>query len=230
MEDEEKQEKADSEAIVKTLNSTMLRILENSNLNDIFCVLFDLLINYRRKHMYAKILGLIIKCILKLTKSLDLSVSTLQPSKLLLKSHVYLAEFTTDPSKISEDMGIKTIKTILNELVKIYQDKIWEHYKILQGHNVPDVYIHRWISVILKPIANQAPRLFKVVNQMPVDGNYNTNQNNQIQNNNQQNDEIPRIRAIIEAIKMNPNDVDLGIRQLYDEIIKNPGTPCVGKS
>lgn len=61
----------ENESLVKTLNSTMLRILENSNPNDMFCILFDLLIQNRRSHTYAKILGLIIKCILKLTKALE---------------------------------------------------------------------------------------------------------------------------------------------------------------
>jgi hypothetical protein len=71
-EDEERAfDTADSESLVKTLNSTMLRILENSNANDMFSVLFDLLIKNRRLSNYAKILGLIIKCTLKLAKALE---------------------------------------------------------------------------------------------------------------------------------------------------------------
>lgn len=52
----------------------------------------------------------------------------MQPEKILIRSHLYLIEFAQDNSKISDDIGIKTIKTILNELVKLYGEKIWEYY------------------------------------------------------------------------------------------------------
>ena len=143
---EDKQlDKAENESLVKTLNSTMLRILENSDPNDMFCVLFDLLIkNRKRIHNYSKIIGLIIKCILKLTKALEQLVNVIQPEKILLKSHMYLLEFGTDPAKLGEDIGIKTIKTILNELVKLYRENIWEFYaQSIQTHPRQDNYIHR---------------------------------------------------------------------------------------
>jgi len=154
---EDKQlDKAENESLVKTLNSTMLRILENSDPNDMFCVLFDLLIkNRKRIHNYSKIIGLIIKCILKLTKALEQLVNVIQPEKILLKSHMYLLEFGTDPAKLGEDIGIKTIKTILNELVKLYRENIWEFYaQSIQTHPRQDNYIHRWITVILRPLIN----------------------------------------------------------------------------
>ena len=128
--------------MIKTLNSTMLRVLENTNSNTMFAVLFDLLIKYRRIHTYAKILGLIVKCILKLTKALEQLINLLDPSVILLKSHLYLIEFANN-SQTSEDIGVKTIKTILNELVKLQQEKIWESYRVIQGHSTPDNYIKR---------------------------------------------------------------------------------------
>jgi len=144
-EDEEKTfENVENESLVKTLNSTMLRILENSNPNDMFSVLFDLLIKNRRGTTYAKVLGLIIKCILKLTKALEQLVNAIQPERILLKSHLYLVEFANESTKLTDDIGIKTIKTILNELVKIYQDKIWDYYAAsVQNHPQPDNYIQR---------------------------------------------------------------------------------------
>ena len=144
-EDETKNaENTENESIVKTLNSTMLRILEHANPNDAYSMLFDLLIKYRRLHSYAKILGLIIKCVLKLTKCLEQILPVLQPERLLLKSHLYLVEFAGDASKVSDDIGIKTIKTILNELVKLYKERIWEFYGVVQNHSQPDTYIQRW--------------------------------------------------------------------------------------
>jgi hypothetical protein len=155
---EEKQlDKVENESLVKTLNSTMLRILENADPNDMLCVLFDLLIkNRRRITNYSKILGLIIKCILKLTKALEQLVNVIQPEKILLKSHLYLLEFGTDPSKLGEDIGIKTIKTILNELVKLYKERIWEFYaKSVQTHPRQDNYIHKYFGCLfIKFISN----------------------------------------------------------------------------
>ena len=152
-EDEEKEEadeirqlnRVENDMLVKTLNSTMLRVLENADPNDMFGILFDLLIKHRRVNNYSKILGLIIKCVLKLTKALEQLVSVIKPEKILLKSHFYLLEFGLDPSKFGEDIGIKTIKTILNELAKIYREKIWEFYNnSVQLHPQPDNYIHRY--------------------------------------------------------------------------------------
>lgn len=123
----------------------MLRILENAEPNDMLCVLFDLLISNRRKSTaYNKTLGLIIKCILKLTKALEQLVNVIQPEKILLKSHLYLLEFGTDPNRLGEDIGIKTIKTILNEFVRLYKERIWEFYAIsVQAHPRQDNYMKR---------------------------------------------------------------------------------------
>lgn len=70
---------------IKLLNSIMLRMLENSNINDMFGVLLDLLIKYRRAGVYSKILGLNIKCILKLTKSIETLAKELNSEMILLK-------------------------------------------------------------------------------------------------------------------------------------------------
>jgi len=125
----------------------MLRVLENADPNDMFNALFDLLIQSRRKiNNYTKILGLTIKCILKLTKALEQLHNIIRPEEILLKSHLYLVEFGADPTKLGEDIGIKTIKTILNELVKLYKERIWEFYaKSIQNHPQQDNYLHRFL-------------------------------------------------------------------------------------
>mmetsp|Transcript_38603 Transcript_38603/g.34305 ORF Transcript_38603/g.34305 Transcript_38603/m.34305 type:complete len:261 (+) Transcript_38603:4361-5143(+) len=173
-EDEHKTfENHENESLVKTLNSTMLRILENSNPNDMFCILFDLLIKNRRQHTYAKILGLIIKCILKLTKALEQLSQVIQPEKILLRSHLYLVEFATDSSRMGDDIGIKTIKTILNELVKLYGDRIWQFYgQSVQPHEAEDQYIQRWIGVILRPVGqnNQSHLSPRFANPITIPG------------------------------------------------------------
>ena len=69
---------------VKLLNSLMLRMLENSNINDMFEILFALLVKNRKQEVYSKILGLIIKCILKLTKAIE-TADELNIEQILIK-------------------------------------------------------------------------------------------------------------------------------------------------
>lgn len=237
-------ENTENETIVKTLNSTMLRILENANPNDIYSILFDLLIKYRQYHSYAKILGLIIKCILKLTKCLEQILPSLQPDRILLKSHLYLIQFANETNKASDDIGIKTIKTILNELVKLYKEKIWEFYGTVQSHPIPDTYIQRWITVILRPLSNNntvSPRPLNTLSpisavdrsdkktpaQNPANVfnyNFNASQSQQSQqgDNAGESQENFEIRQLVESLKRTDN-FEKGIQALYEAILRNPG-------
>lgn len=95
---------------MKMLNSSMLKILENSHIDTMINVLFDLLIKNREKSYdnYSKTIGLIIKCILKLTKVLSSTMHQINIDKLLLRFHQYVSNFYNE-----SDIGIKAIKTIL---------------------------------------------------------------------------------------------------------------------
>lgn len=53
-------------------------------------------------------------------------------------------------------MGIRITKTIINELVKIKGDRIWESYRQVDEHNQQDNHIKRWIQLILNQ-PNQTP-------------------------------------------------------------------------
>ena len=235
-EDEEKHsENNENETIVKTLNSTMLRILENANPNDVFSVLFDLLTKYRKLYSYAKILGLIIKCILKLTKCLEQMLPSIQPERILLKSHLYLIEFASANNATSDDIGIKTIKTVLNELVKIYKERIWEFYAVVQNHPTPDTYMNRWIMVILRPLNNN-----NTVSPKPLAGNLSdrkpptpTSQTigtstfvfnvSPVQSDNTADFQgIPEITQLVENLKQT-DDLEKSAQLLYEATTRRPG-------
>jgi hypothetical protein len=64
-------ENKEGEFILKNLNASMLRLLENCNHTHIFCVLFNLLRKYKEYRILPKLPGLIIKCLLKLSKLLE---------------------------------------------------------------------------------------------------------------------------------------------------------------
>lgn len=42
-----------------------------------------------------------------------------------------------------DDIGFKTIKTIINELLRLEGDKIWDSYQVVLNHPVRDQYMKR---------------------------------------------------------------------------------------
>lgn len=46
-------------------------------------------------------------------------------------------------------MGIRISKTVVNELVKMKGDAIWDQYKLVTSHLKADAHIKRWILLIL---------------------------------------------------------------------------------
>jgi hypothetical protein len=41
---------------------------------------------------------------------------------------------------------------MLNELVQLKGNSIWEPYAVIRYHNQPDNYINKWITIILKSL------------------------------------------------------------------------------
>lgn len=61
-----------------------------------------------------------------MTKTLEKNINELDINQLLLHFHEYLTNF----SDISQDdIGIKAIRTVVTELVKLKADAVWEHYQ-----------------------------------------------------------------------------------------------------
>jgi hypothetical protein len=67
-------------------------------------------------------------------------------------------------------MGIRTAKTIMNELIKAKRDAIWIDYAAVKQHPQPDYHLNRWIQIVLKSIQGQATPIAPStnVNQMTV--------------------------------------------------------------
>ena len=140
-------EKGEGEAMLKSLNGTMLRILEHCKPTLIFVVLIRLLTKYKSGTSLQKMTGLIIRCLLKLAKIMPSLIRQIEIGKILISMHEYLIG-----SKLSssEDVGSKTIKTILTEVVKLQGPSIWEAYEDIRKHSAPDVQIERWINDMLR--------------------------------------------------------------------------------
>ena len=97
----------------------MLRCLENCNKTSIFCVLFNLLRRYKDSEEYAKLPGLIIKCLLKLSKILEKVISELDNERVLLVIHLYMISIDHEKKSSNDEMGIRIVKTLVHEMVKV---------------------------------------------------------------------------------------------------------------
>jgi len=62
--------------------------------------------------------------------------------ELLLYFHSYVCEFLVPNPSLSDDIGVKTIKTILKELCKLKGEAIWDVYNVaIKNHPQKDLFI-----------------------------------------------------------------------------------------
>ena len=149
-------EKDEGENMMKNLNSTMLRVLENCDETRLFIVFLELLTKHKTVELIPKMPGLIVKCLLKLTKVMDHIIDNLQLDEVLLSIHKYLLIHPSNPhmARKQEELGTRIVKTIINELVKRKRDSIWNYYGLVSHHPYADLHIKRWIQIIQKSLSS----------------------------------------------------------------------------
>lgn len=142
----------EGELILKNLNSAMLRSLENCNHTYIFVVLFDMLVRYKDNPDFPKLPGLTIKCLLKLSKIMDKIIEKIDLSRFLLSIHKYLCSVNIGNSQPksneranNDELGVRIVKTLVNEVVKIKREEIWICYEIVEKDAEADNHIKKWI-------------------------------------------------------------------------------------
>lgn len=54
-------------------------------------------------------------------------------------------------------MGIRIVKTVINEIVKMKREGIWTAYRVVECHSNPDNHIKRWVEIILKSLQGSEP-------------------------------------------------------------------------
>jgi len=133
----------------------MLRCLENCNKTAIFCVLFNLLRRHKESPSQVKLPGLIIKCLLKLSKILEKLIAELNIENVLIVIHLYLISINHEKKTSNDEMGIRIVKTLVHEMVKEKKRSILDAYKVVGRHEVEDKHLHRWINIILNTLDPQ---------------------------------------------------------------------------
>ena len=124
--------------IVLLLNKAVLRVMENSDPNKLIIALLSLFkINNKNFPMFPK---LVARCLSKISKAMKSLTPLLDIPKLLLLLHDCLLNNASE-------LVLIVIKNILNEIVKIQGESIWEDYK--KSIVDSDVYIKVWIKAML---------------------------------------------------------------------------------
>lgn len=149
-------ENKEGEMVLKNLNSSMLRILENCNHTHIICVLVDLQRKYRDYASMPKVPNLIVKCVLKISKIIEKLIDRIEVEQVLLSMHEYMLVINHESRTQNDDTGIKMLKTVLNEIIKFRGDTIWQSYEVIKCHNQQDQHIFKWIDIILKSLRGGA--------------------------------------------------------------------------
>ena len=80
---------------------------------------------------------------------MDQLIEKISIDRVLLAIHEYLVKKPYSPDAKSDEIGIRITKTIINEIVKIKQNSVWENYESIEAHSAQDVYIRKWIEIIL---------------------------------------------------------------------------------
>ncbi|OMJ83062.1 hypothetical protein SteCoe_16098 [Stentor coeruleus] len=143
------EDKTDGEQAIKILNQILIKVLEFSQTNAIFDIMFKLLTTYKSSSN-TKLTGILIKCILKLAKIIQTLHDEINLEKILWSIHEYL----TSNELANEELGLKAMKTIVNEIVKILGEDIHKTYNIISEHHIDDIYITEWINDCLKALTH----------------------------------------------------------------------------
>jgi hypothetical protein len=151
-------ENNEGEIIFKSLNSAMLRLLENCNPTEVIICLLDLIKKYRNNNEKNKLAGLAIKCLLKVNQNLKNIINEIKVDKILVEIHLVLIDFEqTQPGLIAKNqtdqMVLRFIKSIISDLVNLKRTKILDDYSNgVKNHEINDKYILKWIKNFLNVI------------------------------------------------------------------------------
>lgn len=140
---------------------------------------------------------------------MDKLIEKLDMAKFLTSIHEYLVTIDHDKKSQNDDLGVRIVKTLVNEIVKLKRGKVWDSYDVIELHPQKDLHIKKWMQIILKSL--------------PVDDHYNRSFNKSLE------PEQPRGKVVTEfefkKIVKELRDMNLqesGIKNLDKFIKSNP--------
>jgi cytoskeleton-associated protein 5 len=110
--------------LIRALNALMLKLLENSDMSTCLEALMTRLSAVTRSYLIApskmnhKYMELTIKCILKMSKRMASTLVTSDIDRLLISINAFLKAHPPTSFKDRDDLPLRTVKTLLHEIVK----------------------------------------------------------------------------------------------------------------
>ena len=129
--------------IFKSMNSTMLRIIDNCEKTSVILVLLEI-IKQNLTNEDKRICSLAVKCLLKANENLENIINNLSVEKILLQIHLLLVVFEKNYPDLKTNnqadvIIIRFIKNLINDMVKLRKEKIVEDYvQSVKNHQIKD--------------------------------------------------------------------------------------------
>ena len=137
--------------IFKSLNSAMLRVLENCDTTSVILALLEIVKQNQNNNNSGLLCNLAMKCLFKATQNINEIINKIQLDKILLQMHILTYNFDKlsngkETNSQSSIMIIKFIKNFVIDIVKIKKGDIMEDYnKSIANNQYKDKYIYNWI-------------------------------------------------------------------------------------
>lgn len=138
------------EGITKIVNQSVLKLIELVEINTMLCNILKLLHGYKSSSS-SKTSSILIKCALKAARNISTSRQSLKVPIIFESMFMYLSEEPAD------EVGIKAMKTIVNELVKTLGDEIIQEYQVFSQQVDDNGLFSEWIDICIRANASAAP-------------------------------------------------------------------------
>ena len=178
--DKIKEKQEEGSIIFKSINSTMLRIIENCNKTDIILVLLDIIKKYQKGEA-KKLANLSVKCLLKATENLSKSINDLNLKKILNEMHIIVHTYEQLYPELknkqqTDDIILRFIRNFINNTVKLKQKEILDIYNdSIKKSDKEDKYIIYWIKNCLDNINKNEKSMSLNISNISNMDNFNSN-------------------------------------------------------
>ena len=155
--DKIKEKQEEGSIIFKSINSTMLRIIENCNQTDMILVLLDIIKKYQKGEI-KKTANLAVKCLLKATENMNNIINNLDIKKIFNELHIIVYNYEQIYPELknkqqTDDVILRFIRNFINNIVKIKENEVLNIYNdSIKKSDKEDKYIIYWIKNCLDNI------------------------------------------------------------------------------
>ena len=180
-------ENREGDFIFKSINSSMLRVIDNCDKTSVIIVLLEILKNYQNSED-KKMGALTVKCLLKCTENLSQIINGLNIIKIFNEFHIIIVKYEKMYPELknnnqTDTVIIRFIKNFIYNTVKIKKDTILDIYNnSVKKSEIKDEYIIHWIQSTLDSIN-------KIDNNLNINETMNNNQKESSDNNNKEKNE-----------------------------------------